>query len=621
MGRESRFDDADFGRECGYANHEANADAPHELPHHRHHHHHHHQHYRSPVAHSPRSPTATRTTPTTSCFRRFWLWRVGSPGYSLHLLEEEDVGCFDPCSSYVVLSSEDSDSVNWQRSNCDGPTSHHIHVWVGERSKTSHVSAAALNAMHLERELNAISAEVAEDAGGDGGGGGCVVKQYREEQEVESDRFIGYFVARNGFEYVPNQDGTRDAGGAGDEGVGVGGEGGGRGDGVSHSSSDGVALPEPVRVPRMYAIRFKSHARSHCECTELKFSRASLSSAEIAIVDNGGDTIYVWKGARSTVKQRAKALELAYQIRQERISRNANRVVSCAVINTTEGEEPEIFWMIFREQQMRLMQLGGGGQAAAHPGGLSGAGREGGESGECSGGGGNSGDGGGGGSEVRTVRSRSGSSGSGFERRSGIRFGGGLAASNVGLLGDPLNQIGPATADRVGGGARASLYMPSSPRVAFSGADVLIEELVDEEVGSGSKESSSSDESNESDGTYSSSDSSSGSDSESDDDEFEGTVKDLGQNHVNLAQRIFTLTPTSVIRVALAPTPTLSPALTHATVTRRGRSTLSPWNPLRVHPRHRRQGPRAPHGPVRERDVSPHSRGPDDQRWRWRCRR
>ena len=121
---------------------------------------------------------------------------------------------------------------------------------------------------------------------------------------------------------------------------------------------------------------------------------------------------------------------------------------------------------------------------------------------------------------MRSVRSLSKSDDRAVEPRSGAPFGGGLAVSNAGLLDDPLDQIGPATPNGVGG-ARASLCLPSSPHVAFSGEDVLIDEMVDEEVGSGSEEWSSSDESNGSDGTYSSSDSSTGSNSESDDEEFE----------------------------------------------------------------------------------------------------
>jgi hypothetical protein len=86
----------------------------------------------------------------------------------------------------------------------------------------------------------------------------------------------------------------------------------------------------------------KGAGRIEASLSEVEVCEASLRPEFVLLVDSGGSSIFVFRGFLSTTVHRAKAFEMAYVMRQERVA----FMGKCEVTQVDQGDEPPEFWRL-----------------------------------------------------------------------------------------------------------------------------------------------------------------------------------------------------------------------------------------------------------------------------------
>ena len=162
-------------------------------------------------------------------------------------------GKFHTGDSYIVLHT-------WERS---GATHMNAHFWIGAESTRDEAGAAALLTVELDQLL------------------GDLPTQFRETQGRESDEFLQLFP--NGVRYL--------AGGV---------------------DSAFNVVDRDARVTRLLHVKGSRNVR----VMEVPVALASLNSGDVFILDDGAN-LTQWNGARSSKREKSKALDITLAIKND----------------------------------------------------------------------------------------------------------------------------------------------------------------------------------------------------------------------------------------------------------------------------------------------------------------
>jgi hypothetical protein len=83
--------------------------------------------------------------------------------------------------------------------------------------------------------------------------------------------------------------------------------------------------------------------------SEVEVCAASLRPECVLILDSGGPSIFLFRGFLGTTLHRAKAFEMAFLMRQERVAFMGR----CEVVQVDQGDEPDEFWSLLIPSKRR----------------------------------------------------------------------------------------------------------------------------------------------------------------------------------------------------------------------------------------------------------------------------
>ncbi|CAH8575856.1 unnamed protein product [Heterobilharzia americana] len=190
------------------------------------------------------------------------VWRINN--FSLEVVKQEDIGTFYTGDSYIVLNIE---KVGKQY-NYD------IHFWIGKKSTQDEYGTAAYKTVELDTFLDDKAI------------------QHREVDGLESEQFKKYFknfrTLEGGYESGFNRVKTNEF------------------------------------IPRL--LHFHDIDRSHIELREVPYSKRSLDSNDVFILDFGSSA-YQWNGSKSSKDERFRAGQYLQQLESDRNGRCKTEVI------------------------------------------------------------------------------------------------------------------------------------------------------------------------------------------------------------------------------------------------------------------------------------------------------
>mmetsp|Transcript_8068 Transcript_8068/g.14597 ORF Transcript_8068/g.14597 Transcript_8068/m.14597 type:complete len:823 (+) Transcript_8068:52-2520(+) len=214
-----------------------------------------------------------------------------APGLELWRIEKKEVvkqekanGKFYKGDSYILLSTvQGTGGLSWN-----------IHFWLGSESSQDEIGICAYKTVELDEGL----------------GGGPV--QYREVEGSESPMFLSYFKS-TGVEYLP----------------------GGVDSGFTHVDRDAYET-------RLLHIKGKRTVR----CKSVPVAGSSLNTGDCFILDMGKE-LYLYNGADANKHEKAKAVQILHQIRDDERGGGAsvtiiNEVPDCAAFWDALGGKIEV---------------------------------------------------------------------------------------------------------------------------------------------------------------------------------------------------------------------------------------------------------------------------------------
>nr|CAX72851.1 gelsolin [Schistosoma japonicum] len=190
------------------------------------------------------------------------VWRIKD--FKLEVVRPEDIGKFFRGDSYVVLNAKKNGNV----------VVYDIHFWIGRESTSDEYGTAAYKTVELDTFLDDEAV------------------QHREVDGFESDLFKSYF---DRFETLA----------------------GGYASGFNHVKPNEY-------IPRL--LVFHSIDRKSMELLEVPFSRRSLDSTDVFVLDMGGEA-YQWNGRGSNKEEKFKASQFLQQLEDERNGRYKTEVI------------------------------------------------------------------------------------------------------------------------------------------------------------------------------------------------------------------------------------------------------------------------------------------------------
>ncbi|GMT10753.1 hypothetical protein PFISCL1PPCAC_2050 [Pristionchus fissidentatus] len=162
-----------------------------------------------------------------------------------------EFGSFYSGDCYLVLKTYGTPARSWN-----------IHFWIGKEASNDEITAAAFEAVQLDRHVDGKAV------------------QFRETQEKESSQFISYF--RHGLRYLD--------GGA---------------DSALKKATD-------AKEKRLYHVKGAKNIRMR----QVPLSIDSLNKGDVFILDTV-DVIYIWNGPESNNREKIKGAEIGRDIRAE----------------------------------------------------------------------------------------------------------------------------------------------------------------------------------------------------------------------------------------------------------------------------------------------------------------